>query len=720
MQRNIQLQILAIVILIGLAIYFAFPLGEKIKLGLDLKGGMHLVLEAQGEFEDEEARTIAMNHVIKIIRNRVDELGVAEPVIQRSGPNRILVQLPGITDIERARRLIGETALLEFRIVKNIIERVNEEGEKEIEYDLGETLLTGDKLKLAKVGYDQLGKPKVDIQLTDEGGELFEKITGDNVGRQLAIVLDGKVESAPVIKTKISGGRAEITGIRSLQEAKDLALVLRTGALPVEMDIIEERTIGPTLGRDSISSGVRAAIIGAILVLIFMVIYYRFYGLAADLALIIAGILILGALAATKATLTLPGIAGLALTIGMAVDANVIIFERIKEELRSGKTTRAAMHSGHSKAFWTIFDANVTTLLAAAVLFQFGTGPVRGFAVTLSIGVVVSMFTALVVTRLILILFSMFKELESKALLGATSINFMGKIRTAAIVSIIIVAIGLASFFFRGFAYGIDFSGGNLLQLRFDKAVTVGDVRKVLGEFGLEKSVVQRFGGEREIIIRSEELKQEDIEGVTSALNEQIGNSEVLRVETVGPTIGRELQKQSLYAVLVSMAFMLAYIAFRFDFKFGVGAIVALIHDVIIVLVIFSLFRLEISAPIIAILLTIVGYSVNDTIIISDRIRENLRLMRRKPIVEVTNLSLNQTLARTINTVLTTMLPTLSLLFLGGKILQNFALAFAIGLITGTYSSIYVASAIVVWWRNVSERRRKLYKEGPQVRATSR
>ncbi|NLL61571.1 MAG: protein translocase subunit SecD [Candidatus Atribacteria bacterium] len=382
--KQIRMVRLAFVVLvIGIALYYVFPLNKNINLGLDLQGGSHIVLECL-DSPDAPVDSDAVNRVIEIITNRIDPEGVKEPVIQRQGERRILIQLPGVDDPQEAEDIIGKTALLEFKDA------------------LGETLLTGAYLKNAKSSFDRFGRPNVLLEFNDEGAKLFEKATTQNVGKVLAITLDGQEISAPVVQEPIPSGEASIVGSFAVEEAQRLSLLLRSGALPVEVKILENRSVGPTLGKDSIDRSLKAGIVGLLLVFIFMLIFYKGFGLIADTALLICMLLIMGGMAIFKATLTLPGIGGIVLTIGMAVDANILIFERIKEELRMDKTLRASIEAGFSKAFITIFDSNLTTLIAAVALLYFGSGPIRGFAVTLSIGIVVSMFTAIVVTKLFL------------------------------------------------------------------------------------------------------------------------------------------------------------------------------------------------------------------------------------------------------------------------------------------------------------------------------
>lgn len=390
------LRLASVFIVIFVALLLSLPLNEKINLGLDLKGGSQIILECV-DTPNAPVDDDAINRVLEIIRNRIDQLGVSEPVIQRQGLRRILVQLPGVEDPETAAEIIGKTALLEFK---------NEDGE---------TQLTGAHLINAKESFDQFGRSIVLIEFDKIGAKEFGEATKNNVGKILSITLDGKEITHPRVNEPILDGNAEITGSFTVDSAKQLALLLRSGALPVKVEILENRSVGPTLGRDFIAKGIKAGIAGLILTFIFMIIYYKGFGLVADFALIVCIILIIGALAGLKATLTLPGIAGIVLTIGMAVDANILIFERIKEELRLEKTFRASIDAGFSKAFSSIFDANVTTLVAAFALLYFGSGPIKGFAVTLSIGILASMFTAIVVTKIILELIT--NKFSSKALL---------------------------------------------------------------------------------------------------------------------------------------------------------------------------------------------------------------------------------------------------------------------------------------------------------------
>ncbi len=702
----------------------------KIRLGLDLQGGMHLVLQVDTSKLSENERKDAPQRALEVIRNRIDQFGVLEPVIQLQGKDRILVQLPGITDRARAKDIIGKTAHLEFRLVVEdpaLMKRATEgeeiEGYDLLELDLGdgktetllvekESRLTGDMLVDATTEFSQqgFGQPYVSLELNDKGADIFSDITANSIGRRLAVVLDGEVNTAPVIRERIPSGRAQISGNFSIQEAKDISLVLRAGALPAPVEIIEERSVGPALGRDSVTKGIRAIVIGGIVVLVFMAIYYLLCGLVADLALVLNLLIITGALSYFGATLTLPGIAGLVLTIGMAVDANVLIFERIREESKVGKALRAAVHAGYDKAFWTILDANVTTLITALILFQFGTGPVRGFATTLSIGILASMFTALVVTRLALDLITMakpnMKRLPMLQFFNQPNIPFTKVRKFAYLASVIVIVVGMFFFLSRGSKnFGIDFTGGTLHQFSFTEVVPVEDVRGVLSDMGLGDSSIQSSGEGKDVIVRSYGGGTDDIvEGLEGKFGK--GTFEVMRVETVGPAIGEDLRKAAVKALIFALVGICIYISFRFEFRFAITAIIALTHDVLIALGMLALTGREISLPVIAALLTIVGYSINDTIVLFDRIREDRKLMRKSSQEEIINTSINQTLSRTVLTSTTTLLVVLALFLFGGEVINDFSFVLLIGVLVGTYSSIFIASPLLIDWPSKKARRK--------------
>ncbi|NQT75432.1 MAG: protein translocase subunit SecD [Candidatus Omnitrophica bacterium] len=717
MTKSLRWRILAALGVVIFALFGMLPLKEKINLGLDLQGGMHLVLKVDTSKVPEEAREDAPNRAAEIIRNRIDQFGVREPLIQRQGKDAIVVQLPGITDRERAIELIGKTALLEFKLVESS-EELNQRAkqgdvpdgyslktvEKETFLLRDDAVLTGDTLVSAEVKFDQsrFNEPYIAIEFNSKGAAIFSEVTAQSVGERLAIVLDGKVHSAPRINEKIPSGRASITGRFNVEEAGDLAIVLRAGALPAPIYIEEERTVGPLLGKDSIESGIRASLIGVILVLGFMLLYYLFAGVVASIAMILNFVIVLGVLGWFHTTLTLPGIAGMILVIGMAVDANVLIYERIREELKTGKHIRSAVSAGYNKAFTAILDSNITTLIAAALLFKFGTGPIRGFGVTLSIGILASMFTAIFVTRIIFDLVTANKKFEKLPMLQffkKTNIDFIGKRWIAYAISAILLIGGLGVFFAKGEnAYGIDFTGGQLQEYSFAREVRVDDIRKMLADIDIKDATIQHVEGKNQVLIKTSEDVASDIN--RKFREDFIDNpASLLRVEKVGPSIGRHLRKSARLAVLWSLIGILIYVGFRFKrVGFAAAGVIALFHDVFIAMGFLAMTGRELNLVTVAALLTIAGYSINDTIVIYSRIRENTKLYRKASMKEIINMSINQTLSRTVLTTLTTLLAVASIFFFGGDVLRDFSFTLLVGIISGIYSTIYIASPLVIFW----------------------
>jgi len=725
MERKLIYKIILILGILGTCAYFAFPLDKRINLGLDLRGGMHLLLKVDTTHLLGPAKEDAADRAIEVIRNRIDQFGVRETSIQKQGQDEIVVQLPGVTDRDRAIEIIGKTALLEFKLVSNDLDKLKQaiqgnvpEG-YELKYSLEDNeplllekqaVLTGDALTSASVHFSQsqFNEPVVGLEFNAQGANKFAQITADNIGKRLAIVLDNKIQSAPRIKEAIPSGEAVITGRFTVEQAQDLAIILRVGALPAPMNIEEERTVGPLLGQDSINKGVKASIIGSILVFVFMAAYYLLAGLIADTALLLNLLIILGGLGilpilfpGVSATLTLPGIAGIALSLGMAVDANVLINERIREELSTGKTLRTAISNGYDKAFSAIFDSNLTTLIAAFLLFQFGTGPIRGFAVTLTIGLIASMFTAIVVTRTIFeILLSRgwLKSLPMLRLIKETKIDFVGKRRIFYAISIIVIAVGLISFFKKGKqAYGIDFAGGELQEYSFKAPVTIDAVRQALKELGLADASIQQFKDNPKVVLIRTSVNKSNI--ITNKLKEKFPDQDmqILRIEHVGPVAGKHLKTKAIYALIWSLIGILIYVAFRFKhINFAIAGIIALFHDVAITLGFLAMTSRQIDLLSITAFLTIIGYSINDTIVIYDRVRENSRLLRKQTLYELINLSVNQTLGRTLLTSGVTLLTVLAILFYGGEVLSNFAFALLVGFISGVYSTVYIASPLVL------------------------
>jgi SecD/SecF fusion protein len=705
----------------------------------------------------------SIEQALEVIRNRVDLFGVAEPLIVRQGQNQIVVQLPGVKDPQRAIDLIGKTAQLEFKkvsessvdvitLVEDAIrdgrvyrgaggDRITEavadqlpEGTEVLPYrtrdiDTGVTrttfillesqlLMSGAAVKDARLAFEPTtAEAYVTVDFTSAGKKIFDDITRVNVGKRVAIILDGIVRSAPTIQERISQGKAQITGSFTAEEAKDLAIVLRAGALPAPVKIVQNLIVGPSLGRDSIRQGWVSGLFGALLVVGFMVVYYRLSGVIANFALFLNLLYLLGALAMFGATLTLPGIAGIILGIGMAVDSNVLIFERMREEFGLGKTVRAGVNAGYDRAFWTIVDSHVTTLITAVVLFMFGTGPIRGFAVTLSLGVTFNLFTALVGTRVVydhLHTKGLPKVLRFRQLIRKTSIDFIGRRRYAFLASGLLVALGIFAFaqIQRGQAnVGIDFTGGTLVQARFEKPFTIDKARKGLGEHGLESAELQMIDTENILIVRMKEGGQagggETANQIEEALRTAMPDNPLTieREEEIGPTVGSKLKRDAMYAVVFSLIAIIIYIAFRFDLAFGVAAAIATFHDVLLVLGLFYLLDKEITLLVITALLTLAGYSLTDTVVVFDRIRENLRKMKRASLGDVINASVNEVLGRTVVTTLTAMFVLFTLFLFGGVVIHDFSFALLAGVVVGTYSSVFVASPILYAWRTRSSRR---------------
>lgn len=733
MEKRILYKTILILFIIGICAYFAFPLNKRINLGLDLKGGMHLLLKIDTSKLSEKDKLDASDRAVEVIRNRIDAFGVREPSIQKQGDDEIVVQLPGVTDRDRAIDLIGKTALLEFKLVSddkeklkqaiegNILEGVElkyAQDDKEPLLLEKETILTGNALSSASVRFDSshFNTPVVGLQFNSEGAKKFADITEKNIGRRLAIVLDGKVQSAPNIREAIPSGEAVISGRFDSEQAQDLALVLRVGALPAPMSIEEERTIGPLLGQDSINKGIKASITGVIAVFIFMAAYYLLAGIIADIALILNLIIILGGLGllpllfpGVSATLTLPGIAGMILSLGMAVDANVLINERIREEIKLGKSLRAAIENGYSKAFSAIFDSNFTTLIAAFLLFQFGTGPIRGFAVTLTIGLIASMFTAIVVTRTIfeiLLKFGLLKSLPMLKLIKETRLDFIGKRRIFYAISLILIIWGMVSLYKKGpQAFGIDFAGGQLQEYSFKTPPEIDKVREILKNLNLSEATIQQFkDNPKVILIKTAEDKNQVI---SSKLKEVFPNQDIqiLRIEHVGPIAGKHLKGKATSALIWAMIGILIYVAFRFKhFNFAAAGVIALLHDVLIAFGFLVITGRQIDLLSVTAFLTIAGYSINDTIVIYDRVRENSRNLRKLSLNELINLSVNQTLGRTILTSFVTLLVVIAIFLYGGEVLSNFAFTLLVGFISGVYSTIYIASPLVLAWSKKSKK----------------
>lgn len=559
-----------------------------------------------------------------------------------------------------------------------------------------------------------VGEVAVNLKFDGLGAKKFATVTGNNIKRQLAIVLDDQVVSAPVIQTRIPNGNAQITGLDGFSEAKQLAVVLRAGALPLPMKIAELRSVGATLGEENISSGMTGALVGVLLVAFFMIAYYRAAGIWTVIALVLNVLLIIAIMSTFHATLTLPGIAGIVLTIGMAVDANVLIFERIREELRLGRTVRAAVQAGYEKAFSAIIDSNITSILTAFVLYKVGTGPIKGFGLTLIIGLSASLFTALYVTRTIFMLVGTAQSEGTEMSIGKGILNnpkvpFVKQGPKFLAISVALIVISLGSIAIKGFNFGIDFTGGNVLTVEFSEEVSTQDVAKVIDDntsLGIPTvRTVDAAGGLPTYLISV--MQDEDDAGVRASvekvLDEAGYKATVINEELVGPAIGKQLKINTFWAIFWSIIIMTVYIWFRFGkfgLGFGLGVMFGLIHDIVIILGFFSLTDVSFDSTMIAALLTIAGYSINDTIVIYDRIRENTQLIGKETFASKVDLSINQSLGRSIWTGFSTLLVTLSLALLGGVAIHDFAVAMSLGVVIGFWSSCFIASPFLIWWTN--------------------
>jgi SecD/SecF fusion protein len=579
--------------------------------------------------------------------------------------------------------------------------------------------LSGDVVTDARQTFGQFGaSPEISMAMNPEGAKMWRRLTADNVGKSIAIVLDDMVYSFPTVQNEIAGGNSSITGNFTINEAKDLANVLKAGKLPAPARIVEEAVVGPSLGQESIRAGLISFAIALVLVVLYMVFWYNFAGMTANIALFANLFFIMGVLASLGAVLTLPGIAGIVLIIGMSVDANVLIFERVREELAAGKGLRLAIEDGYKNAYSSIIDANVTSLLTGIILYTFGTGPIRGFATVLVIGILTSLFAAIFITRLIFLsrldknkdikFFNSFSEKAFKNI----NINFVSKRKVYYMISGAIILAGIISFATRSFSYGVDFVGGRSYVVRFDQSVSTLDVRSNLtGAFGGVAPEVKTFGGGNQhkitTIFMIDETNENADQVVENALMEGLGanyqNFELMSSQKVGPTVANDIRAAAIWAVLFSLLVIFLYIVLRFRrWQFGLGALVAIAHDVLVVLACFSLFygilpfSLEIDQAFIAAILTVIGYSINDTVVVFDRIREYLAGTKRKEMEPVINDALNSTISRTFNTSFTIFIVLLAIFIFGGEVIRGFSFALLIGIVVGTYSSICIATPIVI------------------------
>jgi SecD/SecF fusion protein len=820
------------------AIFYTSDLKDKLKTS---STNEEVISVIRLEVED------AIQRSFNILRSRIDRFGVTQPNIQRLvGTGRILVELPGVKDPERVRKLLQGTAQLEFwetyeysQIIQSIdlvntylssqVEKTEEDSEEEVanlesdslsitdlldeenlESDTaitfdqfaqenpfyavlnpnlnesrqpnpgpvcgfaatkdtaqvnaylsseevinilprdvkfawsvkpfdangdfvqlialkvttrdGKAALEGDVVTDARQDFNPTnGTPEVSMTMNPEGARLWKRLTSENIGRSVAIVLDNLVYSYPTVNSEISGP-SQISGDFTIEEANDLANILKSGKLPAPARIIEEAIVGPSLGKEAIDAGFKSFVLALILVLIYMILYYNFGGLVSNVALLANLFFVFGVLSSIGAVLTLPGIAGIVLTIGMSVDANVLIFERIREELANGKGIKLAVEDGYKQAYSSIIDANVTTLLTGIILYSFGTGPIKGFATTLVIGILTSLFSAIFITRLILIWrlnkkgTATFDNKVTKGAFKNTSINFIGNRKVYYIISSIVILLGVASLFTKGLNRGVDFTGGRTFVVRFDDNINNEEVRNSLAEVFVNEDglkmfpEVKTFGDLNQVKITTKYLIESTDINIDKVIDEKLNEGlasfsgfEVMSSQKVGPTIADDIKDAALWSIIFSLLVIFLYILLRFKkWQFSLGAVAAVFHDVLIVLSIFSVFygilpfSLEIDQAFIAAILTIIGYSLNDTVVVFDRIREHLGNFKKKEMNLLVNDALNSTLSRTINTSLTTFFVLLIIFIFGGEVIRGFMFALMVGVIVGTYSSLFVASPIML------------------------
>ena len=675
---------------------------DALKYGLDINGGVYVVMEAQTDATGEELEDL-MDQTRAVLDNRVNQMGVAESSVTIEGDKRLRVEIPGVNNADEAIEAIGKTAKLTFILAD------------------GTVVVDGSNVKDAQIATDG-SNYKILLEFDSEGASLFEEGTRKAFNKEvtptidgmasneIGIVLDNEIITHPGVRDGvISGGNCEITGNYSKEEASTTAALIRGGALPVELVEIQSSVQTATIGTDALDKSIVAGAIGLALVFVLMLVFYGMLGLVADIALLLYVVLFLWSMAGMGVVLTLPGIAALILSIGMAVDANVIIFARIKEEIMAGKSIRVAVDSGFKNALTTVLDAQITTLIAAVVLYEVGTTSVKGFALTLIIGIVFSIFTAVVITQLFISLLALSKKFSKNKYFGVNedgspkqmlnkTFSFIKHRKVYYIISVSIIVIGLLFMIIGGMNYGIDFTGGTNIQVEMGKQVDIDEVKDTLKDYELEPTIIYAGEGNTQIVIKTiKSLENAERSEIIETLGDKYGvtQDDVLASEQFGPSVGDELKANALKAVIIAAIGMLIYIVIRFkSWKYGFSAVVGVVHDVLIVIAFYAIFGFTVNNPFIAAILTLVGYSINDTIVIFDRIRENKRIHNKDNNETNIDRSLNQTLNRTIMTSLTTLVVMIPLCIMVSASIREFVIPLMIGVVVGCLSSIFVCSPV--------------------------
>lgn len=674
---------------------------DALKYGLDINGGVYVVMEAQTDLTGDELAEL-MDQTRAVLDNRVNQMGVAESSVTIEGDKRLRVEIPGVDNAEEAIEAIGRTAKLTFILADGTI------------------VVDGSNVKDAQIATDG-SNYKILLEFDSEGAGLFEEGTRkalsgevtssiDGVlSNQIAIVLDNEIITHPEVQNVISGGSCEIKGGYTKEEASTTAALIRGGALPVELVEIQSSVQTATIGADALDKSIVAGAIGLGIVFVLMLVFYGMLGLIADIALLLYVVLFLWAMVGMGVVLTLPGIAALILSIGMAVDANVIIFARIKEEIAAGKSIRVAVDAGFKNALTTVLDAQITTLIAAVVLFEVGTTSVKGFALTLMIGIVFSIFTAVVVTQLFISLLASSKKFAKNKYFGVNedgtpkqllnkTFSFIKHRKVFYLISVVIIVIGLVFMMIGGMNYGIDFTGGTNIQVEMGKQVDISEVEDTLKDYELDPTIIYAGEGNTQIVIKTiKSLENAERAEIIETLGAKYGitQEDVLASEQFGPSVGDELKANAVKAVIIAAIGMLIYIVFRFrSWKYGLSAVVGVAHDVLMVIAFYAIFGFTVNNPFIAAILTLVGYSINDTIVIFDRIRENKRIYNKDNNETNIDRSLNQTLNRTIMTSLTTLVVMVPLCIMVSASIREFIIPLMVGVIVGCLSSIFVCSPL--------------------------